>query len=61
MEYEQWYHTVALQEYALETLQQEYCYQYMKINGKYPLPNVMDRVTLINEINMLRRVSAQQG
>jgi hypothetical protein len=42
-------------------LQQEYCYQYMKINGKYPLPNVMDRVTLINEINMLRRVSAQQG
>ena len=61
MEYEQWYHTVALQEYALETLQEEYCYQYVKIHGKFPLPNVMDRATLISEINMMRHSLKQQG
>ena len=61
MEYEEWYHTVALQEYALETLQEEYCYQYAKIHGKFPLPNIMDRDTLINHISNMRRSSAQQG
>ena len=60
MDYEQWYHTVSLQEYALETLQEEYCYQYAKIHGKYPLPSVMNRDTLINEINNMR-VSAHSG
>jgi hypothetical protein len=54
----QWYHTVALQEYALETLHEEYCYQYHKLFGKFPLPSVMNRDTLINEIEILR-VSAQ--
>tara|TARA_R110002050_G_scaffold43010_1_gene103409 strand:+ start:1796 stop:1972 length:177 start_codon:yes stop_codon:yes gene_type:complete len=53
MEYEEWYHTVALQEYALETLQEEYCYQYHKLFGKYPLPSVMNRDTLISEIKRI--------
>lgn len=56
MPQEQWYHTVALQEYALETLQEEYCYQYHKINGKFPLPSVMDRDTLISQISNMRKV-----
>ena len=60
MQYEEWYHTVALEQYALETLQEEYCYQYAKIHGKYPLPSVMNRDTLINEINNMR-VSAHSG
>lgn len=60
MKYEQWYHTVALQEYALETLQEMYCYQYAKIHGKFPLPSIMDRDTLINQISNMRRSSAQQ-
>ena len=60
MSQEQWYHTVSLEQYALETLQEEYCYQYAKIHGKYPLPNVMNRDTLINEINNMR-VSAHSG
>ena len=54
----QWYHTVSLEQYALETLQEEYCYQYHKLFGKFPLPSVMNRDTLINEIEILR-VSAQ--
>ena len=53
-------HSISLQEYALETLQEEYCYQYAKIHGKYPLPSVMNRDTLINEINNMR-VSAHSG
>jgi hypothetical protein len=53
MEYEEWYHTVALQEYALETLQEEYCYQYAKVFGKYPLPSVMSRDKLISEIKRI--------
>jgi len=60
MSQEQWYHTVSLEQYALETLQEEYCYQYAKIHGKYPLPSVMNRDTLINEINNMR-VSAHSG
>jgi|TARA_B100000780_G_scaffold278961_1_gene254642 hypothetical protein len=54
MEYEQWYQTVALEEYALETLQEEYCYQYAKVFGKYPLPSVMNRDTLISNINKFK-------
>ena len=60
MSQEQWYHTVSLEQYALETLQEEYCYQYAKIHGKYPLPSIMNRDTLINEINNMR-VSAHSG
>ena len=56
----QWYHTVSLEQYALETLQEEYCYQYHKLFGKFPLPSVMNRDTLISEISNMR-VSAQQG
>ena len=71
MSQEQWYHTVSLEQYALETLQEEYCYQYAKLFGKYPLPKMMGRDTLISEISkinkllitksFLRRSSAQQG
>tara|TARA_R100000935_G_C2725434_1_gene119724 strand:+ start:292 stop:459 length:168 start_codon:yes stop_codon:yes gene_type:complete len=50
----QWYHTIALQEYALETLQEEYCFQYYKVFGKFPLPNVMSRAELISEISNMR-------
>ena len=57
MQYEEWYHTVALQEYALETLQEEYCFQYHKIFGKYPLPSIMSRNVLINEIKVLQETS----
>jgi len=57
MDYEQWYHTVSLQEYALETLQEEYCYQYHKLFGKFPLPSIMSRNTLISEINSLASLS----
>ena len=56
----QWYHTVALQEYALETLHEEYCYQYHKLFGKFPLPSVMSRDILINKISNMR-AEAQQG
>ncbi len=54
MQYEEWYHTVALEEYALETLQEEYCFQFFKVFGKFPLPSVMSRDTLISEISNLR-------
>jgi len=57
----QWYHTVSLEQYALETLQEEYCYQYAKIHGKYPLPSVMSRDILISQISKMRRSSAQQS
>jgi len=57
MDYEQWYHTVSLQEYALETLQEEYCFQYHKVFGKFPLPSIMSRNTLISEINSLASLS----
>jgi hypothetical protein len=53
MSQEQWYHTVSLEEYALETLQEEYCYQYAKVFGKYPLPSVMSRDKLISEIKRI--------
>ena len=56
----QWYHTVSLEQYALETLQEEYCYQYHKLFGKFPLPSVMSRDILINEISNMR-AEAQQG
>jgi len=71
MSQEQWYHTVSLEQYALETLQEEYCYQYHKLFGKFPLPSVMSRDILISQISkinkllitksFLRRSSAQQG
>ena len=57
MSQEQWYHTVSLEKYALETLQEEYCYQYHKVFGKFPLPKVMSRDTLISEINSLASLS----
>ena len=57
----QWYHTVSLEEYALETLQEEYCYQYHKLFGKFPLPSVMSRDILISQISNMRRSSAQQS
>jgi hypothetical protein len=56
----QWTHSISLQDYALETLQEEYCYQYAKIHGKYPLPSIMNRDTLISEISNMR-VSAHSG
>ena len=56
----QWYHTVSLEQYALETLQEEYCYQYHKLFGKFPLPSVMSRDILINKISNMR-AEAQQG
>ena len=49
----QWYHTVSLEQYALETLQEEYCYQYAKVFGKYPLPKMMSRDILIHEIKRM--------
>lgn len=52
--YNQWYHTVSLQEYALDTLQEEYCFQYHKINGKFPMPSIMSRDELIVEISLMR-------
>ena len=71
MSQEQWYHTVSLEQYALETLQEEYCYQYHKLFGKFPLPSVMSRDILISQISkinkllitksFLRRSSAQQS
>jgi hypothetical protein len=57
----QWYHTVSLEQYALETLQEEYCYQYHKLFGKFPLPSVMSRDILISQISNMRRSSAQQS
>tara|TARA_R110001606_G_scaffold5730_1_gene26056 strand:- start:735 stop:902 length:168 start_codon:yes stop_codon:yes gene_type:complete len=54
MQYEEWYHTVALQEYALEVLQEEYCFQYHKVFGRLPLPSLMSRTELINEISNMR-------
>jgi|TARA_R110000803_G_scaffold189582_1_gene252081 hypothetical protein len=54
MPQDQWYHTIALQEYALETLQEEYCYQYFKVFGKSPVPSLMSRTELINEISNMR-------
>tara|TARA_R110000796_G_scaffold126852_1_gene241912 strand:- start:151 stop:357 length:207 start_codon:yes stop_codon:yes gene_type:complete len=60
MSQEQWYHTVALQEYALETLQEEYCYQYYKVFNKFPLPSVMERDKLISEIKRLEQTALNE-
>jgi len=60
MSFNQWYHTVALQEYALETLQEEYCYQYYKVFNKFPLPSVMDRDKLISEIKKLEQTALNE-
>jgi len=56
MSQEQWYHTVSLEQYALETLQEEYCYQYHKLFGKFPLPSVMSRDILINQISKINKL-----
>ena len=57
MDEEMLYHSVCLEEYALETLQEEYCYQYAKVHGKYPLPEIMHRDILMNRIVSLRSIN----